>query len=395
MKKIILNILAIIIICFNLTAQTRIAVLPFTADERMSKSAMAYLTEIFTVEMVNSRKFTVVERAKLDAALKEMQFQNGDMFDESTAVELGKMSGAEMVFFGNIFRFGRKEMMSIKGMDIRTATLKYAKQEQGGSDTKLEIAVKKIADQIIHENDETELVSESVKQVKKESVVKQVKKESASEPEEKTSYQSERQTTDNIEKETENQQRQSAQTQKITRPNKKSDGYTGSRELTIPEEKVLDKYIEGKWNISANSKSDMTYYYKNQIATGIALAAVGSTILLSGIIVTSVLCSQKYENKQYHDQYDSNGNYSYTYYTYDTGPAYFCIMLGGVIGGNLMAAGIIISACCAYPFILAQRIASIYAKTSGNKLAFLERTNFDCGYDCVNKEIKVAMAIKL
>ena len=101
-KKIILVLFINIAVCSILQAQTRIAVLQFT-DDKISKSSMAYLTEIFTVEMVNSRKFTVVERARLDAALKEMQMQSGDMFDESSAVELGKMSGAEMVFFGSIF----------------------------------------------------------------------------------------------------------------------------------------------------------------------------------------------------------------------------------------------------------------------------------------------------
>ena len=137
-----------IIFCRVIEAQTRIAVLPFTTEENISKAVLNYLTEVFTVEMVNSRQFTVVERAKLDAALKEMSFQSGDMVDESTAVELGKMSGAEMVFFGTIFKFGGKNMLSVKGMDIKTATLKYAQQAGAETDIQMEAACKSIAAQI-------------------------------------------------------------------------------------------------------------------------------------------------------------------------------------------------------------------------------------------------------
>ncbi len=163
MKKIKLMIIALIInavLCGILSAQTRIAVLPFTPDEKISKAAMNYLTEIFTFEMVNSKKFTVVERAKLDAALKEMQLQSGDLFDEGSAVELGKMAGAEMVFFGSIFRLGNKELLSVKGMDIKTATLRYAKQEKGGIESKLEKAIKLIAKQIIDETDVNQVDNE-------------------------------------------------------------------------------------------------------------------------------------------------------------------------------------------------------------------------------------------
>ena len=68
-KKILFLIVIMIMSIMSVFAQTRIAVLQFT-DDKISKSAMAYLTEIFTVEMVNSNDFIVVERAKLDAALQ-------------------------------------------------------------------------------------------------------------------------------------------------------------------------------------------------------------------------------------------------------------------------------------------------------------------------------------
>ncbi|MBR6200388.1 MAG: hypothetical protein IKQ61_09020 [Spirochaetales bacterium] len=399
-----------IAVCSILQAQTRIAVLQFT-DDKISKSAMAYLTEIFTVEMVNSRKFTVVERARLDAALKEMQIQNGDMFDENTAVELGKMAGAEMVFLGSILRFGRREMLSIKGMDIQTATLKYAKQEPGGSDAKLEVAVKKIADFIIKDVDGTPTTEK--KTLKNEPAPKKVEKEPEPEPQpkqrEEPVYQPERQTTYQVEERPARQQerqrpayvqkekpvrepRQPAPPKpKIVKP-PKDNTYKGDRELTIDEEKVLNKYIQGKWGIDANSKNDMTYYYKQQLGAGIALAIVGPILLVSGAVVTGVLCSNnQIEHREYYA--DSSGRIDYKVTGYEINIPN--VLIGSTVGGTLMITGLIITACCAYPFVLAQRIAMIYAKTSGYKLTFLERTNFNCCYNWENKEFTVGMTIKI
>lgn len=315
MKKIKIIIIALIInavLCGMLAAQTRIAVLPFTPDEKISKSAMSYLTEIFTVEMVNSRKFTVVERARLDAALKEMQMQSGDMFDESSAVELGKMAGAEMVFFGSIFRFGGKALLSIKGMDIQTATLKYAKQEKGGSDSKLEKAVKMIAEQIIKEtvgaSDEAEGSMDTMERLR----------------------------------------------------NKKEDK---SVNYNSAETKVLDKYIYGKWGISPDSYEDMKHYYRKNIGGGVALAAIGGTFGLSGIMCFGL----------------------------------FPVIYEGsfIAGPILLAVGGIITPLCSIPFVFAYRIKSIYRKTTGQKLAFFDRTSIGGGYDWKNKEVTVAMAIRL
>ena len=316
LKLIIIGLMMNVVLCGMLAAQTRIAVLPFTPDEKISKQAMAYLTEIFTVEMVNSRKFTVVERARLDAALKEMQMQSGDMFDESSAVELGKMSGAEMVFFGSIFRFGGKELLSIKGMDIKTATLKYAKQEKGGTDIMLEKAVKLMAKQII---EETVGVAGSA---------------------------------------------ESLDTMERLR-NKKGEKTV---KYNPAETKVLDKYINGKWEISPDSQEDMMYYYKQNKNIGILLVALGPSLFVAGTITMAAS------------------------FGVDLSAG---VLIGVPVGINLMAAGIIITACCAYPFSLAKRIYSIYRKTTGEKLTFLDRMDVGGGYDWDKKEITVAMAIRL
>jgi predicted Holliday junction resolvase-like endonuclease len=302
-KAIWLSVIMIIMACNILQAQTRIAVLQFTSEEKLSRAVLTYLTEVFTVEMVNSNDFVVVERTKLDAALREMKFQSGDMVDESTAVELGKMSGAEMVFFGTIFRFGGRNVLSVKGMDIKTATLKYAKQANGETDVQLETAVKTIAAQITKDENGSDSIGSSYS------------------------------------------------------------NNSRSGKLSRPEQDFHDKYIVDKWGISADSKDDMQYYYKRHKAGGVTLAVLGGVFVLGGTIQIACL--------------------------------FMTAGITAISGSIMLAGGCTMLPLCSIPFIFASRIATIYRKTSGKRLAFFERSSLGGGYDWDKKEVTVAMAIKL
>ena len=312
-KKILIFTMMMISMIMSAQVQTRIAVLPFSSEEKISPAVLTYLTEVFTVEMVNSNNFVVVERSKLDAALKEMKFQRGELFDEGSAVELGKMSGAEMVFFGTIFRFGNKNVISVKGMDIKTATLKYAKQANGDTDIKLEAAIKTIAAQIT--KDEHGVASGS----------------------EDDSYDDD------------------------YRPSR-SRGSKRSK-MTRKEEIFRDTYIIDKWGIDPDSEEDMRYYYKKHVGGGAALAAVGGVFAGTGIIFFACF-PLLYE---------------------------FSFILGPIF----LAGGWTMLPLCSIPFIFASRIASVYRKTTGQRLTFLERSSIGGGYDWEKKEVTVAMAIKL
>jgi hypothetical protein len=302
-----------VVISVSAQVQTRIAVLPFSSEEKISPAVLTYLTEVFTVEMVNSNNFVVVERSKLDAALKEMKFQRGELFDEGSAVELGKMSGAEMVFFGTIFRFGNKNVISVKGMDIKTATLKYAKQANGDTDIKLEAAIKTIAAQIT--KDEHGVAAGS----------------------EEDAYDEDYRPT-------------------RSRSSKRS-------RMSRKEEIFRDTYIIDKWGIEPDSEEDMRYYYKKHIGGGVALAVVGGVFTFSGIMLLGMF------------------------------PVIWEV--GLVAGSVVLVGGCTMLPLCSIPFIFASRIASVYRKTTGQRLAFFDRTSIGGGYDWEKKEVTVAMAIKL
>lgn len=79
----------------------RIAVLPpvQTASSEVSTDA---LYDYAGMLLMRTGRFTLVDRARVDALLQEQQFSYSGLVDPATAVRLGRMLGAEAVLVVNI-----------------------------------------------------------------------------------------------------------------------------------------------------------------------------------------------------------------------------------------------------------------------------------------------------
>lgn len=93
------------------TKKPSIAVLPFRmTDLHQNKGGMIHLkeqevnllTNRFVTALVQTRKFTVVEREKLDSLLKEMDLTKTGIVDPKRGVALGKAVGADYFLTGEI-----------------------------------------------------------------------------------------------------------------------------------------------------------------------------------------------------------------------------------------------------------------------------------------------------
>jgi len=90
-----------------------IAVLPFRMSElqqhrqtiHLKESEVNLLTDRFLTALVQTRKFDVVEREKLESVLKEMDLTKSGFVDPKRGVQVGKMVGAEYLLTGAITGF--------------------------------------------------------------------------------------------------------------------------------------------------------------------------------------------------------------------------------------------------------------------------------------------------
>jgi len=126
MKKIFLfyALLSIVLISNAQQEKLRVAVLdPTTSGIAMDEGTKLAVQELISSTMVNTGRFIIIERSMIDKIIKEQAFQNGDMADNSQATEIGKLAGANKVVLSAVSLVGGRNMLSIKIIDVLTASV--------------------------------------------------------------------------------------------------------------------------------------------------------------------------------------------------------------------------------------------------------------------------------
>ncbi|MFH1230099.1 MAG: CsgG/HfaB family protein [Planctomycetota bacterium] len=93
----------------------RIAVLPFkdkTTNSPIKGDVGSMAVDQLTTLLVNSDRFAVIERERIDALLTEQGLAGKGVVDSATAAQLGKVLGAELVFTGAVTNWEVKESKS-------------------------------------------------------------------------------------------------------------------------------------------------------------------------------------------------------------------------------------------------------------------------------------------
>jgi len=118
-------------LCFVAQSQQtklRVAVLdPTTSGISMDDGTKLAVQELISSTIVNTGRFIIIERSMIDKIIKEQSFQNSDMADNSQATEIGKLAGANKVILSAVSMVGGRNMLSIKMIDVTTASIEQQK----------------------------------------------------------------------------------------------------------------------------------------------------------------------------------------------------------------------------------------------------------------------------
>src|SRR2546421_4429546 len=77
----------------------------FGTDQDVGKG----ISDMLVQRLVQSGKYSVIERKALDKILAEQNFGNSNRADSSTAAKIGKMLGVDAIIIGSITQFGRDD----------------------------------------------------------------------------------------------------------------------------------------------------------------------------------------------------------------------------------------------------------------------------------------------
>jgi len=120
MKKIFLAILLFLVLVLN--AQTNIAVIDFEG-KNVSKADASALTDRLRLELFLTGKFVVLEREKMDAILKEQQFQMSGCTSDACAVEVGQLLAVEQMVAGSVSKVGQTYSVTARLIDVEKSNL--------------------------------------------------------------------------------------------------------------------------------------------------------------------------------------------------------------------------------------------------------------------------------
>lgn len=84
---------------------------------------------------VNVGKVKVVDRQNIARIMEEQKFQLSGVTDESTAVEIGKLAGADIIVIGSVSYVGNMYYLNIKMIEVETAQILGSSISQASDDT--------------------------------------------------------------------------------------------------------------------------------------------------------------------------------------------------------------------------------------------------------------------
>jgi len=110
-------------------APMKIAILDFH-DLNTKEQIAPIISETLITELVNSKKFTVVERSKIKAILREQGLQQTGALETEDAVAAGRLLTVQKVFIGTFSKLGDSFIINIRVVNVEKGEMEYAVKKQ-------------------------------------------------------------------------------------------------------------------------------------------------------------------------------------------------------------------------------------------------------------------------
>jgi uncharacterized protein (TIGR02145 family) len=120
--KAIIVIMLIIVCTLTLSAQEYVAVLEFDGSG-MSKIEARNVTERFSYELSQTRKFNIIERQQLDLILNEQKTQLSGCVADECAVQIGELAGARYVIAGSVTKTFGLYGIAVRLIDVESGEI--------------------------------------------------------------------------------------------------------------------------------------------------------------------------------------------------------------------------------------------------------------------------------
>lgn len=109
-------------------SKLRVAVFdPTISGQKGDDGHAVIIREMISSTIVNTGKYIIIERSLIDRILKEQKFSNSGVVEESQISALGRLAGANKVILPVLSSAGNRSMLSIKLIDVESASVESQK----------------------------------------------------------------------------------------------------------------------------------------------------------------------------------------------------------------------------------------------------------------------------
>lgn len=113
-------------------AKIGLAILPIE-NIGLSKDDYSVIVDKFTLEIVASKKFSLVERSLLDKVLNEQALGQSGAIDPKSIANIGKLTGADKMVKCKVYKTGKNYVMQADVIDVNTAQIEHNVKEDSGN----------------------------------------------------------------------------------------------------------------------------------------------------------------------------------------------------------------------------------------------------------------------
>jgi TolB-like protein len=99
----------------------------------VSESAASGISESLLNELINTNRFTMVERDRISDLLEEQGLSLSGCTTTECYVKVGQLTGAEKVLVGNLSQVERSYILNVRIVDVYTGTIEFSDSEKSRS----------------------------------------------------------------------------------------------------------------------------------------------------------------------------------------------------------------------------------------------------------------------
>lgn len=122
-------------------AQPKVAVLDAVIPDNMDTSVIVPITDKIAEELVNAKKYSVLDRANVEQVLKEREFQVSGLVQDSDIKEAGKYLGADFVVTSRVSLVDGTYFISAKMINVETGAVEAQVSDQAEGRASVLIAI--------------------------------------------------------------------------------------------------------------------------------------------------------------------------------------------------------------------------------------------------------------